>query len=160
MTSGSNTDPVQIVNTAYISTTSEDTDPSNDQSSATITVNGTGTNEPIPNPDPDKPVVNNPIGMSIGGNDVSLRKNRVVVRVNCSGTCSGRAKLISVKTVKVGKKKVRKGSVLAKGKYSYNSAGKRKLSLKLTKKGRIAMKKTRKALLRLSSGESKVVRVR
>ena len=51
-------------------------------------------------------------------------------------------------------------SVLAKGKYSYNSAGKRKLSLKLTKKGRIAMKKTRKALLRLSSGESKVVRVR
>ena len=72
MTSGSNIDPVQIINTAYVSTTSSDTDPSNDQSSATITVNATGTNEPIPNPAPNKPVVNNPIGMSIGGSAPSF----------------------------------------------------------------------------------------
>ena len=82
------------------------------------------------------------------------------MRVNCSGTCSGKAKLISLRTVKVGKKKVRKGSVLAKGTFRFNSAGKRKLNLKLTKKGRIAVKKTRKALLKLSSGEQKVVRIR
>ena len=142
------------------STSSDDTDPSNDQSSATITVRGTGTGEPVPNPAPDKPVVNNPIGMSIGGSDVKLRRNRVVANVKCSDKCSGRAKLISLKTVKVGKKKVRKGSVLAKGRFSFNSAGERRLSLKLTRKGRIAMKKTRRAMLKLSSGEKKVMRVR
>ncbi len=135
MTSGHNLGPVQITNTAYITTTSNDEDSSNDQSSATITVNATGTNNPIPNPDPDKPVVNNPIGMSIGGSDVGFRGNRVRATLTCTGACSGKAKLISVKTVKAGKKKVRKGSVLAKGSFKFNSAGKRKLKLKVTKKG-------------------------
>ena len=64
------------------------------------------------------------------------------MEVNCSDACSGKAKLISLKTVKVGKKKVRKGTVLAKGTFSFDSAGKRKLNLKLTKKGRIAVKKS------------------
>ena len=80
--------------------------------------------------------------------------------LRCSGACSGKAKLISTKTVKVAKKKVRKGSILAKGTFSFDSAGKRKLSLKLTKKGRMALKKTRKAMLKLSSGEKKLMRIR
>jgi len=151
---------VQIVNTAYITTTSNDDDNGNNQSTATVTVNASGDNNPIPNPVPDKPVVNNPIGMSIGGSDVSLRKNRILVNVRCSGGCSGKAKLISVKKVKAGKKTVRKGSVLAKGTFKFIKAGKRKLSLKLTKKGRIAIKKTRKAKLKLSSGVRKLVRIR
>ncbi len=160
MTSGHNVGPVEIVNTAYITTTSNDSNNGNNQSSATITVNAIGTNDPIPNPPPDKPVVNNPIGMSIGGSDVAFKGNRVRTTVKCSGACSGKARLISVKTVKVGKKKVRKGSVLAKGRFKLNKAGKRKLNLKVTKKGRIALKKTRKAMLKLSSGEKKIVRVR
>jgi uncharacterized repeat protein (TIGR01451 family) len=154
LTTGHNVGPVEIINTAYITTTSDDENPGNDQSSATITV------DPIPNSNPDKPVVNNPIGMTIGGSDVVLRGNRVRATIKCSGACSGRAKLISIKTVKVGKKKVRRGSVLAKGTYKFNSAGKRKLNLKVTKKGRIALKRTRKARLKLSNGQKKLVRIR
>ncbi len=160
MTSGHNIGPVQIVNTAYITTTSNDETPANNQSSATITVNATGTNNPIPNPDPDKPVVNNPIGMSIGGSDVALRGNRALVTVNCSGACSGKARLFSARTVKVGKKKVGKGTLLAKGTFRFNSAGKRKLKLKVNRTGRKVLSRGGKALLKLSSGEKKLVRIK
>ena len=161
MTSGHNVGPMQIVNTAYITTTSNDDNSGNDQSSATITVNASGTTTtPIPNDPPDKPVVNNPVGMSIGGSDVARRGNRVVATVRCTGACSGNAKLISVKTVKIGKKKVRKGSVLAKGRFRINAAGKRKLKLKINARGRMVLKKSRKAVLKLSSGEKKIVRIR
>ena len=165
-TGGEHAPPKVIVNTANISTSSNENATGNNMNSATVTAEDTDNFTPVPNPPIVKPTPNNPIAMKIAGSDVSLtrnaslRKNRVTVRVNCAGRCSGMAKLISVRTVKVGKKKVRKGSVLAKGKYRYNSAGKRKLNLKLTKKGRIAVKKTRKALLKLSSGEQKVVRIR
>ncbi len=159
MTSGHNVGPTQIVNTAYVSTTSNDDNNANNQSSATITVNASGTNNPIPEPDPDKPVVNNPIGMSLGG-DVIFRRNRLTATVTCAGACSGKAKLFSARTVKVGKKKVRKGTLLAKGTFRFNSAGKRQLKLKVNRIGRKVLKKNGKAVLKLSSGEKKLVRVR
>ena len=158
--------PKVIVNTANISTTSNETITSNNMDSATITAEDTDDFTPVPNPPPVKPTPNNPIAMTIAGSDVSLtrkaslRRNRVVVGSTARVPAPDTAKLISLKTVRVGNKKVRRGSVLARGTFSFDSAGERSLNLRLTKKGRIAVKKTRKALLKLSSGESKLVRIR
>ncbi len=161
MTSGNNVGPTQIINTAFISTSSTDDNSANDQSSATITVNASGTTTtPIPNDPPDKPVANNPVAMSIGGSDVARRGNRVVATVRCTGACAGSARLLAAKTVKIGKKKVRKGSVLAKGRFRINAAGKRKLKLKLNARGRKVLRKGGKAVLKLSSGQKKLVRIR
>ncbi len=159
-TGGEHAPPKVIINTAFITTTSDESSTANNMSSASFTAEDTDNYTPVDPVPPVKPTPNNPVGMSIGGSDVAFKGNRVRTTLKCSGACSGKAKLISLKTVKVGKKKVRKGSVLAKGRFKLNKAGKRKLNLKVTKKGRIALKKTRKAVVVLSSGEKKVVRIR
>ncbi len=83
-----------------------------------------------------------------------------IVAVKCSGACVRKAKLLSAKTVKVGHKKVRKGTVLAKGSFRFTSAGKRKVKLKATAKGRKVLKLGGKAVLKLSSDKKKLIRIR
>ena len=160
MTSGRNVGPTQITNTAFISTSSNDPVDGNNRSSVTITVNETGTSNPIPEPDPVKPVVNNPIGMSIGGSDVFFRGSRALATVRCSGPCVGSARLFSARTVKVGRKKVRRGALLGWARFRYSSAGKRRLTLRLNRSGRIVLRKGGRAVLKLSTGEKRVVRIR
>ena len=147
-----------IVNTAHVSTTSRDTDPSNDSSSATITVNGNG-DDPVPPVPPVKPAPNNPIATKIAGSDLILRGNRVIATIKCSGACYGKAKLVAAKTLKVGRKKVRKGTLLASGSFRFDSAGKRKLKLKINRVGRKVLRKKGKAVLKLSSGQKRLVRI-
>ena len=50
-----------------------------------------------------------------------MRGNRVITTIRCSGACSGTAKLLSARTVKVGRKKVRKGTLLAKGPFRFDA---------------------------------------
>ena len=149
-----------MTNTAFISTTSNDTVTNNNQSSATITVSATNTNPPITPVTPVKPAPNNPVGMSIGGSDVLFQGRRALTTVRCTGPCSGVARLYSVRAVKAGRKKVRRGALLGWARFRYNSAGKRKLALRLNGSGRIVLRRGGRAVLKLSSGEKRVVRIR
>jgi hypothetical protein len=148
-----------MINTAYASTTTYDTDPANNSSSATITVDGINNDPIIPTP-PVKPTPNNPIAITIVGKGVTYSGNSVTTWISCSGSCQGTAKLLTAGAVKMGKKKLARGTVLAKGKFKFNVAGKRKLKLRVNATGRKVLKKGAKAKLKLSSGKQRVVRVR
>ena len=68
---------------------------------------------------------------------------------------------MSLKTVKVKGKKFKKGSVLAAAAYKLNAAGTRKITLKVKgKKAKQALKKSRRALIKLSNGTKSKVRIK
>jgi uncharacterized repeat protein (TIGR01451 family) len=149
-----------IVNTAYVSTTTQDIDPANNSSSATITINGSANNGPVPPVPPVKPTPNNPIGGTIVGKGVTYSGRSVTATLRCSSACRGSARLVTGTTVYVGGKKVRKGTTLASGSYRFSGPGKRTLRLKVSAGGRKVLKRGGKAVLKLSSGRSWNVRIR
>ena len=57
-TGGEHLPPKVLTNTAYISTSSIETQTANNNSSATVTAEDTDNYTPVPDPDPVKPVVN------------------------------------------------------------------------------------------------------
>ncbi|MDQ5895315.1 MAG: hypothetical protein QG596_1576 [Actinomycetota bacterium] len=160
MTAGESV-PTEIVNTAYVSTSTHEDEVGNNQSSHTIAVAGTSDTDPIPEPDPVKPTPNNPIAGTIVGKGVTYSAGGVTFDLNCLGACGGTAKLTSIKGIKVGGKKFARGTLLAKGHYFIGRAGTKRIKLTLTRAGRKAISKgkAKKAVLRISGGSRRVVRV-
>ena len=112
-------------------------------------------------PPPVKPVPNNPIAKTRIGGGVFLKKNGVTGTITCTAACSGNAKLVSLKTVKVKGKKFKKGTVLAASRYKLNAAGTKKITLKVKgKKAKQALKKSKHALIKLSNGTKSKVRIK
>jgi len=150
-----------IVNTANISTSSQESNTGNNGSSAGIDANGIDDTPIIDDPDPDKPHPNNPVAKTIVGKGVSYSASGVTATIHCSGACGGFAKLSTLKKVKAGGKTYAKGAALAGKQYFVGKAGSKKIKLKLTHAGRVILKnhKATKALLRISGGTKKVVKV-
>jgi uncharacterized repeat protein (TIGR01451 family)/fimbrial isopeptide formation D2 family protein len=159
MTAGEHLAPKKFTNTGYISTSSDESVTDNNSSSVSVTAEDTDNHTPIDPEEPVKPAPNNPVATKIVGNSVALNKRTVTVTLKCSGACKGVAKLFSAKRVKVAGKKVRKGTLLAKARYGFNAAGKRKVKLKVNRRGVKVLKKSRKALLK-AAGARKVVRLK
>jgi len=160
-TAGEHVPPKVLQNTAYISTTSNEIITNNNSSTATVTAEDTDNYEPIDPVDPVKPTPNNPIAKTIVGKGVSYSAAGVTATIRCSGACGGTAKLSTLNRVKVGGKKFARGTVLAAKEYFIGKAGTRKVKLKLTRAGRTILKKgkAKKAMLRISGGTRKVVKV-
>ncbi|MCB8914574.1 MAG: DUF11 domain-containing protein [Thermoleophilales bacterium] len=161
-TAGEHAPPKVIQNTAYISTTSLEDVTSNNSSTATVTAEDTDNFEPVDPTEPTKPAPNNPIAKTIVGKGVSYAASGVTFTLKCTGACGGTAKLSTLKKVKVKGKKYGKGTVLAKKRYFIGKAGTKKIRLGLTRAGRSILRKgkARKALLKISGGTRKVVKVR
>ncbi|MDQ5895314.1 MAG: hypothetical protein QG596_1575, partial [Actinomycetota bacterium] len=153
--------PKQFDNTAYISTTSLEEITTNNHSTATVIAEDTDNHEPIDPVDPVKPTPNNPVAKTIVGKGVSYSASTVFATIRCSGACGGTAKLLTTKKVKVGKKSFAKGTVLAAKQYFVGKAGVKKITLKITGKGRTILRsgKAKNALLKISGGTRKVVKV-
>ncbi|MGK2955984.1 MAG: FG-GAP-like repeat-containing protein [Solirubrobacterales bacterium] len=147
----------EIVNTAWVSSSIFDPLPDNNSSSASITVEDADIDTPVPDPPPVKPTPNNPIATTRLG-AISLKKGSATATITCTAACSGKAKLLALKALKVKGKKIRKGALLATAAYRLDKAGSLKLVLKLNKKGRLVVSKGRRARLLLSNGSSKTVR--
>lgn len=136
----------KITNTAEVATSTDETDYDNNSSSVTITANRVG--EPVPE-GTGKPPVNNPTDRDIHRPGVKVkahgkarfRGGKVRVKVRASGETRGRIKLVTSKRFQLGGKRVRKGTVLAKGSYRFGRAGTRSLGLKTTKTGRKLLRK-------------------
>lgn len=161
-TGGEHVPPKSIVNTAAISTSSNESDTTNNGSSAGIVAEDTDNHTPVvTDPDPGKPHPNSPIAKTIVGKGVTYSSGVVSATIRCSGACGGTAKLTTTKPVKLGGKKFAKGTVLAAKRYFIGKAGTRKVKLKVTAKGRQILKKgkARKAVLTISGGTRKVVTV-
>ncbi|MCB0867760.1 MAG: DUF11 domain-containing protein [Solirubrobacterales bacterium] len=161
-TGGEHLPPRTIVNTAAISTSTLEFNTGNNSSTATVAAEDTDNYTPIvDDPTPDKPTPNNPIATTIVGKGVSYSARGVTFTINCSGPCSGTAKLFTTKKLKAKGKKYRKGTVLAAKRYFIGQAGTRKVTLKVSGKGRRILNsgKAKFALLKLSGGTSKVVKV-
>ncbi len=161
------TQPRVIVNTAGVTSTTVDSDLTNNESSATITATpGSGApGDDIPNGD-GKPSVNNPTDNASHRPGVTLLRAKVkaggvIIKIKSHGKARGIARLTSVKKVKVGGKRYRKGTVLAKARYSFGRASTKQVRLKLTGAGHKILKKrkARKARLSISGGTSNVVKV-
>jgi hypothetical protein len=159
-TGGEHLPPKVIVNTAYITTTSDESSTLNNMSSASFTAEDTDNFTPVPPKPPVKPAPNNPVAATIVGKGVTYSARSVGAWINCSGACSGSAKLLTTGAVSVGGRTIRKGTVLAATAYRFNAAGKRKLKLRVNATGRKVLKKGGKAVLKLSSGKQVVVRIR
>jgi hypothetical protein len=159
-TGGEHAPPKVIVNTAFISTSSIESDTNNNMSSASFTAEDTDNFTPIDPKPPVKPTPNNPVATTIVGRGVTYSGRTVKALIRCSDTCRGSARLISTGTVKVGNRTLRRGTVLAAGSYRSNQAGRRTLSLRVNWKGRKVLKRGRGAILRLSSGKQRFVRIR
>jgi uncharacterized repeat protein (TIGR01451 family)/fimbrial isopeptide formation D2 family protein len=160
-TAGEHLPPKQFDNTAYISTTSLEEITTNNHSTATVIAEDTDNHEPIDPVDPVKPTPNNPVAKTIVGKGVSYSASTVFATIRCSGACGGTAKLLTTKKVKVGKKSFAKGTVLAAKQYFVGKAGVKKITLKITGKGRTILRsgKAKNALLKISGGTRKVVKV-
>jgi hypothetical protein len=161
-TYGEHAVPQVIVNDASVSTSSSESDTANNSSSATVTAEETDIFTPVTNPPPIKPTPNNPIATTIVGKGVTYSARSVFASIRCSAACSGSAKLVTTGAVRVGGRTVKKGSVLARGSYGLGQAGSAKVRLKLNRKGLKLVKgrKLGRGLVRLSSGQSAVVRIR
>jgi hypothetical protein len=147
-------------NTATISTPTIESDTGNNDSTVNLPAEDTDNHTPVVNdPDPDKPHPNNPIAKTIVGKGVTYFKSGVTFTLKCSGACGGTAKLSSIKKVKVGGKKFGKGTLLAKKQFFIGKAGTKKVKLKLTKAGRVILKKgkAKKGLLSISGGPRTLV---
>lgn len=161
-TAGEHTGPKDIINTAYISTSSDESNTADNMSSATVTAEDTDNFTPVPDPPPVKPTPNNPIAMRIAGNDAFVSGNSVRARINCSGACRGTAKLVAPGKARAGGQEITKGSVLAKGRFRLTGAGTSIIRLKATATGSklFKSKKQRKGLLTLTGGASRLVTIR
>jgi hypothetical protein len=100
------------------------------------------------------------VAATIVGKGVTYSGNQVLATVNCTGSCRGSARLLSSAPVMVNGRQVRKGTLLATASFRFNAAGKRKLRLRVNSTGRRVLKKGTKAVLKLSSGKQRVVRIR
>lgn len=163
MTAGEHLPPVQFTNTGYISTSSDESETGNNHSSVTVTAEDTDNHTPIDPEEPVKPTPNNPIAgpiaASIVGNSASFAKSAVTITLKCEGACDGVAKLYSSKPVKLGGKKVKKGTLLAKAPFKFVAAGTKKVKLKVNKRGAKVLKKSKTALLK-ATGTKKIVRIK
>lgn len=160
-TAGEHLPPKQIDNTAYISTVTPEEVTANNHSTATVIAEDTDNHEPVDPEEPVKPTPNNPVAKTIVGKGVTYAGNAVLATIRCTGACAGTAKLVTTGKVRTAGKKFAKGTVLAAKRYFIGKAGTRKIKLKVTPQGRKILKsgKARKALLAISGGTRKVVRV-
>ncbi|MBK8294230.1 MAG: DUF11 domain-containing protein [Solirubrobacterales bacterium] len=160
-TGGEHAPPVTLINTAMISTISFESQTGNNTSSATVIAEDTDNNTPVTPTPPVKPVPNNPVAQTRIGGSAFLKKNTVKGKITCTGACSGKAKLLSLKKVKIKGKKFRKGTVLAVARYKLNAAGTSKLKLKVKgKKAKRVIRKTKRAQIKLSNGTKRKVRIK
>jgi uncharacterized repeat protein (TIGR01451 family)/fimbrial isopeptide formation D2 family protein len=159
-TGGEHLPPKVIVNTAFITTSSIESSTANNMSSASFTAEDTDNFTPVDPEPPVKPTPNNPVATTIVGKGVTYAARSVVATLNCNGPCRGSVRLLSSGSRLVAGKRIRKGTVLARGSFRFNSAGKRKLKLRVNAAGRKVLKKGGRAVLKLSSGKTKLVRVR
>ncbi len=159
LTGGEHLAPKSIVNTASISTSSNESNTDNNSSSVTVTAEDTDNHTPIDPNEPVKPTPNNPIATKIAGGSATFAKKAVTVTLKCDGSCQGVAKLYSAKPVRLGGKKVKKGTLLASAPYSFTTAGTKKVKLKVNKRGVKVLKKSRTALLK-AAGAKKIVRIK
>jgi uncharacterized repeat protein (TIGR01451 family)/fimbrial isopeptide formation D2 family protein len=159
-TGGEHLPPKVIVNTAFITTSSNESSTANNMSSATFTAEDTDNFTPVDPEPPVKPTPNNPVAATIVGKGVTYSARSVLATLNCVGPCRGSARLISSAPVFVGGRQIRRGTVLASASFRFNSAGKRKLKLRVNSAGRKVLRKGGKAVLKLSSGKKKLVRIR
>lgn len=155
----------KITNTAEVVTATDETDYDNNSSSVTITANRVG--EPVPD-GTGKPPVNNPTDSDIHrpGAKVTThgiaryRGGKFKVKVRASGKTRGRIKLVTSKRVKLGGKRIRKGTVLATGSYRFGRAGTRSVGLRTTRAGRRLIGKKGVRTARLLVGGKSVGRIR
>lgn len=160
-TGGEHLPPKTFINTAMISTSSEETQTGNNSSSATVIAEDTDNHTPVTPVPPVKPTPNNPVATTRFGGGVFLKKSGVTGTITCTRACSGKAKLLSLKTVKIKGKKFRKGMLLAAASYKLNAAGTKKLTLKVRgRKAKKVLKKSRRDLIRLSNGSKRIVRIK
>ena len=150
--------PKVLTNTAYISTSSIETQTGNNNSSATVTAEDTDNYTPVPDPDPVKPVVNNPIA----GRIASAHGGTLSLRLSCVSGCEGVAKVTMASTVKVKGKRYKKGTVLAKGRYKITKAGTTVVNIKATRAGKKLFKAKKKnhGLLTLTGGVRKYITIK
>ena len=170
-TTGELSGPGDLFNTAQISTSSGEENTDNNSSTATVAVQGSSTPPPVGN-GPGKPAVNNPVGDKVAGTPVVPRvvggvvrqkKNRHVAWVTCAAACSGKLKLVTSRRFKLNGKKIAKGSVLARGDFNLDRAGKVKVRLKPTGICRKLVKngsKINRAVAGFSSGHRQPVRIK
>lgn len=159
--------PKEIINTADVTSTTEDPDLTNNQSSVTVSATPGDGNPDTGVPEGDgKQTVNNPTDRDVHRPGVKLlrtkiRSGQVRVTIRSKGKSRGIARLVTVKRVKVRGKRFARGTVLAKTRYRFNRAGTRTIRLGLTRAGRTILRKgkARTARISLSGGTSKVVKV-
>lgn len=157
-TGGEHLPPKLLTNTAYISTSSIETQTGNNSSSASVTAEDTDNYTPVPDPDPVKPVVNNPVA----GRIASAHGGTLSLRLSCISACQGVAKVTTSSVVKVKGKKFKKGTVLAKGRYKIDKAGTSVVHIKATRAGKKLFKGKKKAhgLLTLTGGVRKFITIK
>jgi len=132
-----------ITNTAKITTTTDESDHSNNESSVTIVAGNSST---VPDGD-GKPPVNNPTdNASIRPGLLRFQAGKVMVTLTASGKSSGVARLVAKRPLNVKGMAVRKGAVLAKGRYRFAKAGRKAVKLNPTRLGNrvLASKKARR----------------
>ncbi|HEU5037584.1 MAG TPA: hypothetical protein VFT70_11300 [Nocardioides sp.] len=134
----------QVVNTATVVTTTPETTSGDNSDSVSIQVD-------------DSPVLTPVAPLTVSGSTVSAA-------VRCArggGVCQGRATLVTASTVKVGGKRLKAGTVLARGAYKVRSGKKAVLRLHKTAAGRKALGSTSltKAKLRIGA-DSRTVRLK
>ncbi|MGB0119564.1 MAG: isopeptide-forming domain-containing fimbrial protein [Solirubrobacterales bacterium] len=160
-TQGEHLAPVEYTNTAYISTSSDESVTANNHSSASVVAEDTDNNDPIDPVDPVKPTPNNPVATKVAGGSVKFNGKKGVARIKATGPTSGVAKLVTTKKIKIKGKKFSKGTLIASGKYSFTEAGSKNVKLKTKgKRGAKLLKKSRKGLLKVTGGTKKIVRLK
>ncbi len=160
-TGGEHAPPVKLINTAMISTVSFESQTGNNSSSATVIAEDTDNHTPVNPIPPVKPVPNNPISQTRIGGGLFLKKTSLAGTITCTGACSGSAKVLSLKPVKVKGKKFRKGTLLAAAHYKLNAAGTRKVKLKVKgTKAKQILETSKHALVKLSNGTKSKVRIK
>ena len=154
--------PADFANTAYVSTTSDDSDAASDLSSATVAAGGGPSPVPIPEPPPVKPVVNNPIAGRIASRFSIYRSGGLVVKIGCSTRCAGEAKVTAAPRSSSGKRRPGKSVIIARGRYRVGggiSAVKLKVSrlgARLIDNGHLG----RSAIVSISGGSSRSVHIK
>ena len=129
-----------VTNTASATTTSPEKTTGNNSGSATLTVQS-GSAPAAP-----------------AAPRVAVSGSKVTAPVTCQVEvdCGGTATLVALKTQKVAGKKLKKGTVLAKGGYTVEAGSTSTVVLKATKNGKKALKKVKKATLKLGKKAKKV----
>lgn len=159
-TAGEHLAAKHFANTAFITSSSVESDPDNNDSTVEVPAEDTDNHTPVVNdPDPDKPHPNNPIAKTIVVKGVSYSASGVTFTLKCSGACGGTAKLSTLAKIKVKDKKYSRGTVIGKRQYFIGKAGTKKVKLTLTGNGRRILRsgKAHRALLTVSGTAAKRV---